>query len=311
LKTFEQLRIVFFGTTEFAVASLNALVAAGMKITAVVTAPDKPAGRGMRLQEPPVKQFALAKGMAVLQPEKLKSPAFLEVLKNLEADLQVVVAFRMMPEVVWNMPHMGTINVHASLLPQYRGAAPINWAIVNGEKTTGVTTFRLKHEIDTGDILLQQAIPILAGDNAGALHDRLMKAGAELLVKTIMGLTDGTLRETPQGQIGPGQLKIAPKIFKEQLLINWDRPVAEIDNFIRGMSPYPAAYTLLGNKTVKIFSSDYRTESIDAQPGAVDTDHATYLRIAGKDGWLYVEELQQEGKKRMEIVDFLRGFRKI
>ncbi len=309
MKSFEQLRIVFFGTPDFAVASLNALVEAGAKIVAVVTAPDKPSGRGMQLSESAVKQYALSKGMAVLQPEKMKSPAFLEVLKNLNADLQVVVAFRMMPEVVWNMPPMGTINVHGSLLPQYRGAAPINWAIINGETETGVTTFKLKHEIDTGDILLQEKLKIKPGDNVGVLHDKLMAAGASLLVTTIKGLAAGTLKEIPQANIAVENLKHAPKIFKETTLINWDKPVAEIDNMIRGLSPYPAAYTLLRDKSIKIFSSDYRIESHHSQPGSYDTDHATYLRFAGIDGWLYIEELQQEGKKRMEVEDFLRGFR--
>jgi methionyl-tRNA formyltransferase len=309
MKPFEQLRIIFFGTPDFAVASLHALIEAGAKIVAVVTAPDKPAGRGMQMQESAVKQYALSRGLPVLQPEKMKSPAFLEVLQNLHADLQVVVAFRMMPEVVWNMPPMGTINVHGSLLPQYRGAAPINWAIANGEKETGVTTFKLKHEIDTGDILLQEKVAIRPSDNAGTMHDKLMAAGAELLVKTIKGLAAGTLREIPQAGIAVEDLKAAPKIFKEHLTINWDRPVAEIDNFIRGMSPYPAACTELGNKNIKIFSSDYKVEPHTAKPGTYDTDHATYLRFAAKDGWLYVDELQQEGKKRMSVTDFLRGFR--
>lgn len=309
MKSFEQLRIVFFGTPDFAVASLSALVEAGAKIVAVVTAPDKPSGRGMQLSESAVKQYALSKGMVVLQPEKMKSPAFLEVLKNLNADLQVVVAFRMMPEVVWNMPPMGTINVHGSLLPQYRGAAPINWAIINGEAETGVTTFKLKHEIDTGDILLQEKIKIKPGDNMGILHDKLMAAGAALLVTTIKGLVAGTLKEIPQANIAVENLKHAPKIFKETTLINWEKPVSEIDNMIRGLSPYPAAYTILRDKSIKILSSDYRIESHHSQPGSYDTDHATYLRFAGIDGWLYIEELQQEGKKRMEVEDFLRGFR--
>jgi methionyl-tRNA formyltransferase len=309
MKPFEQLRIVFFGTPEFAVASLNALVEAGARIVAVVTAPDKPAGRGMQMQESAVKQYALSKGMAVLQPEKMKSEAFLEVLKNLDADLQVVVAFRMMPEVVWNMPPMGTINVHGSLLPQYRGAAPINRALMNGEKETGVTTFKLKHEIDTGDILLQEKVAIQPADNAGTLHDKLMMVGAKLLVKTIKGLAAGTLHELPQNAISLDNLKHAPKIFKEDTKIDWNRPVAEIDNLIRGLSPYPAAFTTLRDKIVKIYSSDYRTEHQQAVPGSYDTDHVSYLRFAGKDGWLYVEELQQEGKKRLDVVDFLRGFR--
>ena len=309
MKTFEQLRIIFFGTPDFAVASLDALVTAGANIIAVVTAPDKPAGRGMQLQASAIKQYAIAKGLPVLQPEKMKSPSFLEELKDLNADLQVVVAFRMMPEVVWNMPPMCTINVHGSLLPQYRGAAPINWAIINGETGTGVTTFKLKHEIDTGDILLQQKVPILPEDNAGTLHNKLMKAGADLLVTTVKGIADGTLREISQRDVAVNELKHAPKLFNEHLLINWDKPVSEIHNFIRGLSPYPAAYTLLNGKQLKIYTSHFQQDTLSVASGTHDTDHATFLRFAGADGWLYVDELQLEGKKRMNVVDFLRGFR--
>lgn len=309
MKTFEQLRIVFFGTPGFAVASLSALVDAGANVVAVVTMPDKPAGRGMQLQESAVKQYAVAKRLPVLQPEKMKAPSFLEELKSLHADLQVVVAFRMMPEVVWNMPPMGTINVHGSLLPQYRGAAPINWAIINGEAETGVTTFKLKHEIDTGDILLQQKVPILPDDNAGTLHDKLMKAGAELLVITVRGLADGTIKEIPQDTIAAEHIKHAPKIFKEHLRIDWSKTVGEINNFVRGLSPYPTAHTMLGDRSVKIYRAHYVQEDHSEIPGAYYTDKSTYLRFAAKDGWLYVDELQQEGKKRMNVVDFLRGFR--
>jgi len=309
MKTFEQLRIVFFGTPDFAVASLNALVEAGANIVAVVTAPNKPAGRGMQMNESAVKQYAVQKGLRVLQPEKMKAQSFLDELKELNADLQVVVAFRMMPEVVWNMPPMGTINVHGSLLPQYRGAAPINWAIINGERVTGVTTFKLKHEIDTGDILLKKEVPILPADNVGSMHDKLMAAGAELLVTTVKGLAAGTLREVPQMTGAAHDLKHAPKIFKEDTQIDWNKSVVDIDNFIRGLSPYPAACTQLGEKSIKIYSSDYRMENHDVMPGSHDTDHETYLRFAAKDGWLYIEELQIEGKKRMEVTDFLRGFR--
>ena len=245
----------------------------------------------------------------MLQPEKMKAPQFLEELKALNADLQVVVAFRMMPEVVWNMPPMGTINVHGSLLPQYRGAAPINWAIINGETETGVTTFKLKHEIDTGDILLQQSVPILADDSAGSMHDKLMHAGAALLVRTVKGLADGTLQEIPQSSVPEAGLKNAPKIFKENLAIDWSKTIADIDNFIRGMSPYPTAHTMLGDKMVKIYGCDYRHEAHSAAPGSFETDNATYLRYAAKDGWIYVDELQMEGKKRMNVIDFLRGYR--
>ncbi len=310
MKAFEQLRIVFFGTPDFAVASLKALVDAGACIAAVVTAPDKPAGRGMQLQASAIKEYAASKGLKVLQPEKMKAPEFLEELRSLHADLQVVVAFRMMPEVVWNMPPMGTINVHGSLLPQYRGAAPINRAVMNGEKVTGVTTFKLKHQIDTGDILLQDKVEILPDDDAGTMHDKLMAAGAALLVTTVRGLAAGTLEEIPQDITDEHTLKYAPKIFKEDTVIKWERPVADIHNFIRGLSPYPAAITKLGDKMIKIFRSEYTNEANNAAPGAYDTNHATYLRFATNDGWLYVKELQQEGKKRMTIVDFLRGFRK-
>ena len=307
MKTFEQLRIVFFGTPDFAVASLNALLEAGANIVAVVTGPDKPAGRGRQLQGSAVKQYAVDKGLPLLQPEKMKAPSFLEELKALNADLQVVVAFRMMPEVVWNMPPMGTINVHGSLLPQYRGAAPINWAIINGETETGVTTFKLKHEIDTGDILLQQKVDILPGDNAGTMHDKLMEAGASLLVTTVKGLAAGTLPEIPQSNAA--QIKHAPKIFKEHTLINWAESVAEINNFVRGLSPYQAAYTMLNDKAIKVYAVHYLKEATGSAPGIHQTDGSTYLRYAAADGWVYIDELQLEGKKRMGVVEFLRGYR--
>ncbi len=309
MSTFEQLRIVFFGTPDFAVASLDALVNAGANIVAVVTAPDKPAGRGMQLQASAVKQYALLKGLQVLQPEKMKAPEFLEQLRGLNADLQIVVAFRMMPEVVWNMPPMGTINVHGSLLPQYRGAAPINRAIMNGESVTGVTTFKLKHQIDTGDILLQEKVPILPEDNAGTMHDKLMAAGAALLVKTVKGLAEGALQEIPQDNIDANAIRHAPKIFKEDTVINWEKTGTEIHDFVRGLSPYPAAITKLGDKSIKVYSTTYKQEDHGAEAGSYDTDHSSYLRFAAKDGWVYVNELQQEGKKRMGITDFLRGFR--
>ena len=309
MKPFEQLRIVFFGTPDFAVGCLKGLVDAGANIVAAVTMPDKPAGRGQQLQASAVKQYAVANAIPVLQPEKMKAPAFLEELKALNADLQVVVAFRMMPEVVWNMPSMGTINVHGSLLPQYRGAAPINWAIINGEGETGVTTFKLKHEIDTGDILLQQSVAILPNDNAGTMHDKLMAAGATLLVKTVKGIADGSLKEMPQSGVDAGELKHAPKIFKENLAIDWDLPVVAIDRFVRGMSPYPTAFTSLSNKQMKVYSVHTKEDAHSILPGTYQTDNATYLRFAASDGWVYVDELQMEGKKRMNVVDFLRGFR--
>ncbi len=309
MPSFNQLRIVFFGTPDFAVASLDALVTAGANIVAVVTAPDKPAGRGMQLQAPAVKQYALEHNLPILQPEKLKAPDFVAALKGLHADIHIVVAFRMLPEVVWNMPPMGTVNVHGSLLPQYRGAAPINWAIINGEAETGVTTFRLKHEIDTGNILLQRKLAILPEDNVGTVYHKLMKLGGELLVETVKGLAEGTVTEIPQPDAATTELKHAPKLFKDHMRIDWDRPAEAVHNLIRGLSPYPAAFTMLQGKTLKIYSAHYETAETKVPPGAFDTDHKTYLRFAAADGWVYAEELQQEGKKRMDVTAFLRGFR--
>ncbi|GAA4470015.1 methionyl-tRNA formyltransferase [Nemorincola caseinilytica] len=309
MKTFEQLRIVFFGTPDFAVASLRALKDAGANIVAVVTAPDKPAGRGMHMQGSAVKQYAVAEGLPVLQPVSMKAPEFIEQLRALNADLQIVVAFRMMPQAVWDMPPMGTVNVHGSLLPQYRGAAPINHAIMNGDKVSGVTTFRLKHEIDTGNILLQKEVSILPEDNMGTLYEKLMLAGAELLVTTVKRLAAGDITEIPQSDVPESELRHAPKIFKEHTLIDWTRPAKDIHNMIRGLSPYPAAYTMLKDRSVKIFVAEALTEAHNATPGTYDTDHSTYLRFAAADGWIYVKELQQEGKKKMGIVEFLRGFR--
>ncbi|WP_276134877.1 methionyl-tRNA formyltransferase [Polluticoccus soli] len=309
MPSLSDLRIVFYGTPDFAVASLDALVQARANVVAVVTAPDKPAGRGMQLNASAVKQYALEKGLSVLQPVKLKDPEFIAQLQSLKADLQVVVAFRMMPEGVWNMPPMGTINVHASLLPQYRGAAPINWAIINGETETGVTTFKLKHEIDTGDILLQKSTPIEPADNIGTLYERLMKMGGELLVETVKGLAEGTINEIPQQSVASSALKHAPKIFKETTLIDWDKPVLDIHNLVRGLSPYPVAYTMHNGKFLKIYISHAEAATHGKEPGTLDTDAKTYLRFAAKDGWLYLDELQQEGKKRMDVTSFLRGFR--
>jgi methionyl-tRNA formyltransferase len=345
------------GTPEFAVASLDALVNAGCNVVGVITAPDKPAGRGMKLQESAVKKYAVEKGLHVLQPEKLKNADFLEELRSLKADLQVVVAFRMLPEVVWNMPPMGTINVHGSLLPEYRGAAPINWAIINGEKETGVTTFKLKHEIDTGDILLQEKIPIGEDETAGELHDRMKEVGADLLVRTIKGLTDGSLKETPQSSmnetsivnprlrdaVGQGQsliedasksnsvevartestsihdsrltihdlhdLKHAPKIFTDTCKIDWNKPVGEVHNLVRGLSPFPGAFTYLDEKMLKIYRSEKQIQKPAIAAGKFETDGKNFLKFAAADGYLLAKELQLEGKKRMTIGDFLRGYR--
>ncbi|MDQ3276685.1 MAG: methionyl-tRNA formyltransferase [Bacteroidota bacterium] len=306
------LRIVFMGTPDFAVASLDALVRAGYNVVGVITAPDKPAGRGMKLQESAVKKYAVEKGLHILQPEKLKNPEFLEALRLLEADVQVVVAFRMLPEAVWNMPPMGTINVHGSLLPQYRGAAPINWAIINGENETGVSTFKLKHEIDTGDVLLQERIPIGEDETAGELHDRMKDIGAALLVETIRGLERGTLEERPQQSFLESisfAPKHAPKIFTETCQIDFTKPAADVHNLIRGLSPYPGAFCLFGGKTLKIYRSRKEEKEPSIAAGEWETDRKGYLRFACADGYIYALEIQLEGKKRMAIEDFLRGYR--
>lgn len=308
------MRIIFMGTPDFAVASLDALIKAGKNIVAVVTGPDKPAGRGQKLQESAVKKYATEHELPVLQPVRLKDPVFLEDLKALNADLQVVVAFRMLPEIVWNMPPKGTINLHASLLPDYRGAAPINWAIINGERESGVTTFLLQHEIDTGNILFADKVAIEDTDTAGDLHDKLMSVGATLLVKTVDALTSGNYLETPQRALldtdGIEQApKHAPKIFKEDCLIDWSRPRAEVFNLIRGLSPYPAAYTQFQGKTLKIFKTEIAEASTSLASGAYDSDGKTYLHFACADGILSITELQIEGKKKMHIAEFLRGYR--
>ncbi len=300
-------RIIFFGTPDFAVASLKALVDHGMNVVAVVTAPDKPAGRGRQVQSPAVKTYAEEQRIPVLQPERLKAPEFIAQLRALQAHLQVVVAFRMLPEVVWNMPPMGTINVHASLLPQYRGAAPINRAIMNGETETGVTTFKLQHAIDTGNILLQEKVSILPDDNAGMLHDKLMHAGAALLVKTVEGLAAGTIREIPQ--LPETEIKHAPKLFKEDMQINWALSGMQVHNHIRGLSPYPAAWTLLNGKLLKIYTARFVPEAHHITPGNHESGQLSWLRFAAPDGWIYVDELQLEGKKRMQVSEFLKGFR--
>lgn len=303
----ERPRIVFMGTPEFAVASLDAILQAGYPVVAVITAPDKPAGRGMQLTTSAVKKYALDKGLPILQPEKLKNSQFLEELRALKADLQIVVAFRMLPEQVWNMPPMGTVNLHGSLLPQYRGAAPINWAVINGEKETGVTTFKLQQDIDTGNILLQDRFPIGEKDTAGEVHDRMKEIGARLLVKTIEGLAAGTLEEKPQ----PSglHLKHAPKIFTETSQIDWNNPTEEIYNLIRGLSPFPAAFTTLNGKLLKIYRAEKDSSPPIHPPGQPDTDKKTFLRFAAADGYIRVTEIQLEGKKKMPVEDFLRGYK--
>ncbi|MDB4921390.1 MAG: methionyl-tRNA formyltransferase [Mucilaginibacter sp.] len=296
------------GTPQFAVASLDALIKAGCDVIAVVTAPDKPAGRGQKLNESAVKQYAVANGIKVLQPEKLKNQDFLDELKSLHADLQVVVAFRMLPEVVWSMPPRGTINLHASLLPQYRGAAPINWVLINGEKESGVTTFFLKHEIDTGDILFTEKITLTGHETAGDLHDRLMNKGAGLLVKTVKGVESGRYNEHPQSALHDGvELRHAPKIFKEDCLIDWLQSAESIYNKIRGLSPYPTAYTFLNDKILKVFNATFETAEPGIQPGGFLTDNKTYLKFAASDGYVHLTDVQMEGKKQMDIAQFLRG----
>jgi len=307
-------RIIFMGTPTFAVPSLQKLLDAGYEIIAVVTAPDKPAGRGLQLNESAVKKFALSKGLKILQPEKLRNPDFVEALKNLHADLQIIVAFRMLPEAVWNMPPMGTINLHASLLPQYRGAAPINWAIINGEKETGVTTFKLKHEIDTGDILLQEKIEIGDTETAGELYERMKEIGAQLLLQTITNLTDNKLPERPQSIIsGTSEhnqpLHHAPKISNETCEIKWGKSTDEIYNLIRGLSPQPAAFTFLNSRKLKIFSAEKEITAIKESPGKIISDRKSYLKFACNNGCISVKELQLEGKKKMNVESFLRGWR--
>ena len=306
-------RIVFMGTPEFAVASLDKLLKAGCNIVGLITAPDKAAGRKLQIQQSALKKYGEEKGLLILQPEKLKDIVFLNQLRALHADLQIVVAFRMLPEVVWNMPSMGTINLHGSLLPQYRGAAPINWAIINGEKETGVTTFKLKQDIDTGNILLSEKIPISEDETAGELHDKMKEIGAALLVKTVKGLSEDKLAEQPQS-MGPGGdphalLQHAPKIYTATCKINWDKPVQEVYNLIRGLSPYPGAFTQLRGKSLKVYKAT-RIEGLHSSitPGNFETDRSTFLRFACNNGYINILELQLEGKKKMTIVDFLRGY---
>ncbi len=301
------LRIIFMGTPDFAVPSLQSLVESNSNVVAVVTVPDKPAGRGQKQTASPVKVYAESQGIPVLQPEKLKNPDFLEELKSYNADLQVVVAFRMLPEVVWSMPAKGTFNLHSSLLPQYRGAAPINWAVINGETETGVTTFFIEKDIDTGKIIFQDKEPISPEDNAGTLYERLMRKGANLVVRTVNAIQEGSYPQEPQPE--PADIKSAPKIFRETCEIDWNRPAIEIHNFVRGLSPYPAAWTTLNGLSCKIFKTKIVDFEDNAQSGEYLSDGKSYLHFRTGDGWLAVEELQIEGKKRMAVGDFLRGYK--
>ncbi|MBQ4525048.1 MAG: methionyl-tRNA formyltransferase [Bacteroidaceae bacterium] len=322
----EDLRIVYMGTPDFAVESLRQLVEGGYNVVGVITMPDKPMGRhGSVLQPSPVKQYAVEKGLRVLQPVNLKDEAFVEELRSLQADLQIVVAFRMLPEVVWNMPPMGTFNLHASLLPQYRGAAPINWAIINGDTETGITTFFLKHEIDTGEVIQQVRVPIADEDNVEVIHDKLMNLGGRLVTETVDAILAGTVKPVPQEELlnlSEEELRPAPKIFKDTCRIDWTKGVKAVYDFVRGLSPYPAAWTELvhpqgGVQVMKVFQAEKvfvsQTENSfvphKEEVGTVSTDGKTYLRVALTDGYLNILSLQLAGKKRMPVADFLRGFK--
>lgn len=308
------MRIVFLGTPDFAVASLRAIVEANFLVVGVVTAPDRPSGRGLQVHETPVKQYAAAQGIPILQPVKLKDPQFLADLAAWDADIQVVVAFRMLPYEVWAMPRLGTFNLHGSLLPDYRGAAPIHWAVIQGEKETGVTTFFLQQAIDTGDILLQARTPIGPEETTGDVHDRLMLLGANLVVDTLHGIQENRLEAIPQPEVV--HPKEAPKLFKETSQIDWSWPMTRIVNFTRGMNPFPSAWTVLDGKVFKILRVTSHPEAIDQLPIAYtsegvsyQTDRKTFWRIAVQDGWIGLSVLQQEGKRKMEIDEFLRGYR--
>lgn len=311
----KEIRIVFMGTPDFAVESLKALVENEYNVVGVITAPDKPAGRGRQMSESAVKKYAVEQNLKVLQPEKLKNPEFLAELDSLNADLQVVVAFRMLPEAVWNKPPLGTFNLHASLLPDYRGAAPLNWAIINGETESGVTTFLLSHEIDTGQIIFQEKVEIGPTDTVGILHDRLMTIGANLVLKTVDTLAEGKAQPVDQEELIGVQknIKTAPKIFKEDCRIDWTRDTESVRNLIRGLSPYPAAWTELTHPEiaevliVKIYEA-VRDSGLPSAPGTLQTDGKKHLRIACPDGWLLITDLQLSGKKRMKIDELLRGF---
>lgn len=303
------------GTPDFAVEALRCLVEGGYNVVGVITMPDKPAGRGHKLQYSPVKQFALDHNLPLLQPEKLKDEVFVEALRDWKADLQIVVAFRMLPEIVWNMPRFGTFNLHASLLPQYRGAAPINWAVINGDTETGITTFFLKHEIDTGEVIQQVHVPIEDTDNVGMVHDKLMLLGGRLVIETVDAILNGTVKSIPQEAMTTvGELRPAPKIFKETCRIDWNQPVKRIYDFIRGLSPYPAAWTELiqpdGEAVVmKIFETEKITKTHQLAPGTLLTDGKNYIHVAAQDGFIGILALQLPGKKRLKVDELLRGFR--
>lgn len=311
----KKLRIVYMGTPDFAVAPLCRLVEEGYQIVSVITMPDKPAGRGLKMQESAVKRYAREAGLPILQPEKLKQPEFVEQFRALDADLAIVIAFRMLPEIIWSAPRLGTFNLHASLLPQYRGAAPINWALINGEQRTGVTTFMLNHEIDKGDMLGQTEVEITPEDNAGTLHDKLMEAGVDLVLQTVEAIATGAARPIAQPEKGDKPLKEAPKIFKEDCKIDWNQKGENIRNQVRGLSPYPAAWsTLAGNGeklSVKIFEVDFERSDHTLAPGTLSSEGKKFLKAACSDGYIRIEELQLAGKKRMKTEELLRGFKGI
>lgn len=311
----KDLRIVYMGTPDFAVEALRCLVEGGYNVVGVITMPDKPAGRGHKIQYSPVKQYALDHNLPLLQPEKLKDETFIEDLRAWKADLQIVVAFRMLPEVVWSMPRLGTFNLHASLLPQYRGAAPINWAVINGDTETGITTFFLKHEIDTGEVIQQVPVPIADTDDVGIVHDKLMMLGGRLVVETVDAILGGTVRSIPQEEMAVvGELRPAPKIFKETCRIDWYQPLKRIYDFVRGLSPYPAAWTELVQPdgetvVVKVFETEKVETPHQLVPGTVQTDGKTYIHVAATDGFIGIRALQLPGKKRLKTDELLRGFR--
>lgn len=304
----KNLRIIYMGTPEFAVPALELLAENGWNIVGVITAPDKPKGRGQKLIPSPVKEAALRLGLTILQPTNLKSPEFQEELRILKADLQIVVAFRMLPESVWDMPPLGTFNLHASLLPNYRGAAPINWAIINGDKETGVTTFFLKHEIDTGSIIYQEKVPILEEDDLGIVYEKLMNVGSQLVLKTVQDIATDNIHALPQDE--SKAIHHAPKIFKETCQIDWKKSAESIHNLVRGLSPYPAAWTRFDDKICKIYKTAYFPSQKTKKPiGELETDNKTFLKVQTGNGVLEILELQLEGKKRMKVEDLLRGYK--
>lgn len=301
----ESLRIIFMGTPQFAVPSLEILVSHGYQVVAVITAPDKPKGRGRKTIPSAVKECAIKHGLPVLQPVNLKSPAFIQELKSYQANLQVVVAFRMLPEIVWSMPSRGTFNLHASLLPRYRGAAPIHWAIIHGETETGVTTFFLKHEIDTGNIILQQSEPIYDNDTTGSLSDRLMVTGSRLVLRTVQAIENETYQLTPQEF--SDKLPKAPKLFKENCEVDWQKTTVEIINFIRGLNPFPSAWTNINGVTYKLHRAEAASGELPGKPGGYQTDGSSYLHFKSTDGIVAITEIQAPGKRKLHIDEFLRG----